>query len=78
MIALSLAQYPALTAEDASEIEVPTLIISGELDLVLGKGRKIAQTLPHGEYLEIKGADHFELAAEKKVHQSIIKFLTKY
>jgi pimeloyl-ACP methyl ester carboxylesterase len=77
MIALSLAQYPALTAEDASKIEVPTLIISGELDLVLGKGKKIAQTLPHGEYLEIKGANHFELAAEKKVHQSTIKFLTK-
>lgn len=77
MIALSLAKYPTLTAENAAKIEVPTLIISGEMDLVLGKGQKVAQTLPHGEYLEIKGANHFELATEKKVHQSTIKFLIK-
>ena len=77
MIALSLAKYPSLTAENASKIEVPTLIISGELDLVLGKGEKTAKALPNGEYLEIKGSNHFELATEKKVHQSAIEFLIK-
>jgi pimeloyl-ACP methyl ester carboxylesterase len=77
MIALSLAKYPTLTAEKASKIEAPTLIISGELDLVLGKGKKVAQTLPKGEYLEIKGANHFTLATEKETHSSTIKFLLK-
>ena len=77
MIALSLAKYPTLTVENATKIEVPTLIISGEMDLVLGKGQKVAKTLPNGEYLEIKGVNHFELATEKKVHQSTIKFLIK-
>ncbi|SHI94860.1 alpha/beta fold hydrolase [Algibacter luteus] len=75
MIALSLGKYPSLTVENASKIEIPTLIISGELDLVLGKGEKVAKTLPNGEYLEIKGANHFALATEKKVHESTIKFL---
>tara|TARA_R110002126_G_scaffold289689_1_gene445267 strand:- start:129 stop:893 length:765 start_codon:yes stop_codon:yes gene_type:complete len=77
MIAMSLGKYPPLTVQSAAEIEVPTLIISGELDLVLGKGHKVAQTLPQGEYLEIKDANHFELATDKKVHQSTIKFLIK-
>ena len=53
------------------------MIISGEKDLVLGKGQKAAQSLPQGEYLEIKDANHFELATDKKVHQSTIKFLIK-
>lgn len=76
MIALSLGKYPTLTVENASKIEVPTLIISGELDVVLGQGEKVAKCLPKGEYLEIKGANHFELATEKKVHESTIKFLS--
>ncbi|WJJ96507.1 alpha/beta fold hydrolase [Algibacter luteus] len=77
MIAMSLGKYSTLTAENAAKIEVPTLIISGEMDLVLGKGQKVAQTLPNGEYLEIKGANHFELATERKAHKSVIKFLIK-
>ncbi|WP_445957312.1 alpha/beta fold hydrolase [Yeosuana sp.] len=77
MIALSLGKYPPLTVQNAAEIEVPILIISGEKDLVLGKGQKAAQSLPQGEYLEIKDANHFELATDKKVHQSTIKFLIK-
>ena len=48
MIALSLGKYPPLTAQNATEIEIPTLIISGEMDLVLGKGEKVAQSLPQG------------------------------
>ncbi|TYA56694.1 alpha/beta fold hydrolase [Formosa maritima] len=77
MIAMSLGKYSTLTAENAAEIKIPTLIISGEMDLVLGKGQKVAQALPNGEYLEIKGANHFELVTEKKAHKSTIKFLNK-
>jgi pimeloyl-ACP methyl ester carboxylesterase len=40
MIAFSLAKYRPLTAEKAAEIYVPTLIISGQKDLVLGTGQK--------------------------------------
>ena len=47
------------------------------MDLVLGKGEKVAQSLPQGKYLEIKNANHFELATDTKVHQSTINFLIK-
>lgn len=77
MIAFSLAEYPHLSAEKAAEIDIPILIISGEKDIVLGQGIKVAQTLPKGEYLEIKGANHFTLAIDKEVHLSTIRFLTK-
>lgn len=77
MIAFSLGNYPHLTAEKTAEIDIPILIISGEKDLVLGQGLQVAQTLPKGEYLEIKGATHFTLATEKETHISTLKFLLK-
>jgi pimeloyl-ACP methyl ester carboxylesterase len=75
MIAFSLAKYPPLTAEKAAGINIPTLIISGEKDLVLGTGQKVAQTLPNGKYLEIKEATHFTLARERETHLSTVTFL---
>jgi pimeloyl-ACP methyl ester carboxylesterase len=75
MIAFSLANYPHLSVAKAAEIDVPILIISGEKDLVLGQGQKVAESLPKGEYLEIQGANHFTLATEKETHLSVIEFL---
>jgi pimeloyl-ACP methyl ester carboxylesterase len=75
MIAFSLANYPHLTAEKTTEIDIPILIISGEKDLVLGQGQKVAETLPKGQYLEIKGANHFTLATDKETHISAVEFL---
>jgi pimeloyl-ACP methyl ester carboxylesterase len=75
MIAFSLAKYRPLTAQKVAEIYVPTLIISGQKDLVLGTGQKVAQALPNGKYLESKEATHFTLARERETHLSTITFL---
>jgi pimeloyl-ACP methyl ester carboxylesterase len=75
MIAFSLAKYRPLTAQKVAEIYVPTLIISGQKDLVLGTGQKVASTLLNGKYLEIKDATHFSLATEREVHLSSIQYL---
>lgn len=75
LTAFSLAEYPTLSPEEVSTIEIPTLIISGENDLVLGQGINTAKKLINGRYLEIKNANHFTLATEKSVHQAVIEFL---
>jgi pimeloyl-ACP methyl ester carboxylesterase len=75
MTAFSLANYPHLTPEEASTIVIPTLIISGDKDMVLEKGQQVAQTLAKGKYLEIKNADHFTLATERETHLSTVEFL---
>ena len=77
MIAFSLANYTNLTADKAAEINIPILIISGENDLVLGQGEKVAETLPKGKYIEIEGANHFTLATERETHKTTIEFLIK-
>jgi pimeloyl-ACP methyl ester carboxylesterase len=77
MIAFSQGDYPSLTAKEAHEIKTPTLIISGEKDLVLGRGQKVAETLANSKYLEIKEANHFTLATKKEPHLATIEFLLK-
>lgn len=73
--ALSLASYPALSAAEAAAITVPTLVISGEKDLVLGQGTALAAALGSGQYLEIAGADHFSLATDPAVRTAVTGFL---
>lgn len=73
--ALSLADYPALTTTEAAAITVPTLVISGEKDLVLGQGSQLAAALASGQYQEIADADHFSLATDPAVRTAVIEFL---
>lgn len=77
MKAFTRASYPSLSVEEVSSIHVPTLIISGEKDLVLGQGEQVAKELVNGEYSEIKNADHFNLAIAPSAHQKAIEFLKR-
>ena len=45
----------------AADIQAPTLIIAAENDglIPVEKVRSVAKALPHGEYVELKGAHHF-------------------
>ncbi|MES2885589.1 MAG: alpha/beta hydrolase [Pseudomonadota bacterium] len=73
--ALAAAEFPPLSAADAAAITVPTLVISGEKDLVLGQGPRLAAVLGQGQYLQMAGADHFSLAADAAVKAAVTDFL---
>jgi pimeloyl-ACP methyl ester carboxylesterase len=73
--ALTQAAYPPLTAEEAAAIVIPTLVVSGENDQVLGRGPHLARALGCGEYLELAGADHFSLAVDATAKAAIADFL---
>lgn len=75
--ALSLGDYPALTAAEAAAVTVPTLVISGEKDLVLGQGPQLAAALGQGQYQEIAGADHFSIATDPVVKAAVVDFLRR-
>lgn len=75
--ALSQANYPHLPPEQAASIVVPTQVVSGQHDKVLGRGEKLAAALGRGEYLEIAGADHFSLAADADTRGAVIDFLSR-
>jgi pimeloyl-ACP methyl ester carboxylesterase len=67
--------FSPCTPEEAASVDVPVLVISGERDLVLGTGARLAQALPKGRYVEIPGTDHFSLAIDEAVQQEVAGFL---
>ncbi|MGH2784660.1 MAG: alpha/beta fold hydrolase [Actinomycetota bacterium] len=69
--------FSPCTPEEASEVAVPVLVVSGDQDVVLGTGRRLAETLPRGTYMEIPGADHFLLAVNEDVQRAVARFLTE-
>ena len=75
MRALVSAAYPPLTRVEAAAIDVPTLVVSGELDPVAGRGPRLAAALGRADYLEIAGADHFALAMDPTVREAVVRFL---
>lgn len=78
LIAFSKASYPALSIEQAAAIKTPTLVVSGEKDVVLGQGRRLADALGKGTYLEVAGADHFSLAADATVQAAVVSFVATH
>lgn len=73
--ALAQASYAPLSKTDAAAITIPTLVVSGQADLVLGQGPKLAQSLGQGSYIEVPGADHFALAADPGVKAAVANFI---
>jgi pimeloyl-ACP methyl ester carboxylesterase len=75
LLAFSQARYPSLTPQEAEQVSNAVLVVSGEDDLVLGTGPRLARALCRGEYLQIPGADHFSLAADRSVMAAVAHFL---
>jgi pimeloyl-ACP methyl ester carboxylesterase len=75
MLAMSEAEYPSLTTQEAGAISIPTLVVSGGKDMVLGCGPRLAEALACGEYVEVEAADHFSLAADVATQARVVDFL---
>lgn len=75
--AAARGRYPPCTPEEAARVSSEVLVISGEIDPVLGQGPVLARTLAHGHYLEISGADHFMLAASDEAKDATAHFLAE-
>jgi pimeloyl-ACP methyl ester carboxylesterase len=73
--ALAMGSYPHLPEAAAASIAMPALIVSGEHDLVLGQGQRLANALVDGRYRQVPGADHFSLAADPTVSAAVADFL---
>jgi len=74
--AAARAECPPATSEQLAGVASPVLVISGERDPVLGQGPLLSQALPHGQYLQIPDADHFNLAVSEQAQVAVAKFLS--
>ena len=77
LASLAAASSPmqASTSSEAASIKVPVLVVSGQVDPVLGQGSLLAKSMPNGRYIEIPGADHFALAALPLAQTEVANFL---
>lgn len=73
--AAARGDYPAASAQTLAHIDTSVLVISGERDPVLGTGAQLAAALPQGRYLEIAGADHFQLSTDDRAQNAVADFL---
>lgn len=51
---------PPFDREDAAKVTAPTLVIIGDADFA-GPGEPLAEALPNGEVITLRGVDHFGL-----------------
>jgi len=75
--AAAQANYPAATRQELQAIAAPVLVVSGERDLVLGRGASLAEAIPLGEYLEVAGATHFDLGRNERAQAEATCFLSR-
>ena len=75
LLAFSKSNFPPLSVEEAANISVPTLVVSGTKDLVLGCGPRLAAALGQGQYFEVEEADHFSLSRKLKVQAAVVSFI---
>lgn len=75
MRALAQAGYTPLSIAEAAAITIPILVISGQNDMVLGRGERLAEALAQAKYLEVPDADHFSLAANSGVRAAVAHFI---
>ena len=74
-LSAACAPMTTTTPSEAGTIKVPVLVVSGQVDPVLGQGPRLAKSMPNGRYVEIAGADHFELAADPRAQTEVANFL---
>jgi pimeloyl-ACP methyl ester carboxylesterase len=72
------ASYPPCTDREAGSITAPVLVVSGEVDPVLGRGPRLAQAIPLGKYVEIPGADHFALCRDVAALSAVEQFFVPH
>lgn len=69
-----LCNSPMLTEEQLRNIKAPVLLIAGTRDLIkVSHSRRMAQLIPHGQLVLVKGATHTSMFAREKLYLKIIE-----
>lgn len=74
-----LMYEPTMTAEDMQTIQAPSLIMSGENDIILAEHTKlIGENIPNGEVIIVEGEDHGSyIKRNYKVGEYILDFFDR-
>ncbi len=71
------ASRDPISADKLSEIQIPVLVAVGDEDSIGGSAQELADILPNGEALVIKGRDHMRATGDKKFKSGVVDFLAQ-
>ena len=66
-----------ITQENIENIDIPALVAVGSEDGIGGSPELLADILPQGEALLIKGRDHMRATGDKQFKDGVLSFLEK-
>ena len=72
---MARGDFTPCTPAEVATIQAPVLVISGELDPVLGTAARLADAIPNSTYHEMVGENHFSLAVNEDVQRLVAQFL---
>jgi len=76
LAAIQRARSEPLDAKVLGEIRVPTLVINGERDTLIGQSDSFALAIPRAEFRQVPG-DHISAVAKPEFREAVVEFLSK-
>jgi len=70
------AGHPAVTLADLARIDVPTLVVLGDKDFA-GPADELLAGLPRGEFVSLRGVDHFATPSDYGCIDAVLRFLAR-
>ena len=67
-----------ISAEELAQIDLPVLVAVGDIDEIGGSAEELAEILPKGEALVLKGRDHMRATGDKGFKLGVIDFLVRH
>ncbi len=67
-----------ISADELARIDMPVLVAVGDIDEIGGSADELAQIIPKGEALVLKGRDHMRATGDKGFKLGVVDFLARH
>lgn len=78
LAACMMSSRDPISAKELARIDVPVLVAVGDIDEIGGSAEELADILPNGEALVLKGRDHMRATGDKGFKLGVIDFLARH
>jgi pimeloyl-ACP methyl ester carboxylesterase len=77
LAACILGPQPDLSARRLNAINIPVLVVVGELDDIVGKVDKLVENIPHARLVTVAGRNHMSAVPAREFKQAALEFLAE-
>ena len=66
-----------ITPDMLAAVTAPTLVATGNRDVIAGAGAELAALIPGAQFLDIGGRDHMKAVGDRRFKQGVLDFLAR-